>query len=518
MKHLVVCVDGTWNTPGQEENGEPTPTNVYKLYRAVDTRGGAGVVQDTFYHTGVGTEGGPVSKVLDGAFGNSLGEHIQSAYFWLANNYSEDGDKDAIFLFGFSRGAFTVRSLAGMIGAVGLLNLAQFDSYAEKWTAVNEAYNAYRKKQGKLKKFKSDYSGKFFNRGQAVDIRFLGVWDTVGALGIPDDAELLNAIFDRKKRWEFHSTELSSHILTARHAMAMDEIRSSFTVTRWSDAPSHADAKEVWFPGVHSDVGGGYADTALSDVALQWMMEQAEQTGLKFHDVSAQLSPDPLGVIHNSYKGAFAALRSRPRNVPKIDKDDAQFHASVIQRFETPLIKYEPYRPTCSLDVGQSATVDVFAVQHWNYTGIYMNKGEKYEFSAQGEWVDQTDSCDWRGTEKDKKFTKGDVVRFFGSLWGKAENVFNDINKSTDFWGTKRDEYCDWFSMVGVISNDSGAPDPVHNDGSPTPHTYVSLPEHQHGKPLTIKAPGYFYAFANDAWHFYNNNKGSIRLTVTRVR
>ena len=526
MKRLVVCFDGTWNSPSQEDNGIPSPTNVYKISRAIPEKDPTtGTKQLTYYHTGVGTEGGKISKILDGAFGKSLGEHIMSGYHWLAQNYEESPENDEIFLFGFSRGAFTVRSLSGMIGTVGLLNLEQSElNNSEKWEAINKGYTAYRKKGRKLIEFQKEYKDYFFNQGKPVDIKFIGVWDTVGAAGIPDDAELLNAIFDKKHRWEFHNKKLGAHVKHARHAMALDEKRSSFTVTRWIEADDHQDMKEMWFPGVHSDVGGGYADSSLSDIALEWMIKEAEvpKIGLHFDDfIKKQLKPDPEGEMHNSFQGIFSALRSRPRNIPLINTNTASIHESVINRQDARLIKYPEYWPTCSLDLEKkkSTEIDVFAVKRWNYTGIYMNEGEEYIFSADGEWVDRNDVCDWLGTEKDDDFTLGDIGRFFGTAWGKLEQIFEKGNKSTDFWGTKRVEQYDWFSMIGAIANDKGEPDPVKNDGSPTPHTYISLPEFQDTRhPYVVKHPGYFYAFTNDAWHFYNNNKGSIRLTIQRIK
>ena len=532
-KKLIVCFDGTWNTPSQEDNGVPAPTNVYKIYRALADEDN-GVAQEKYYHTGVGTEGGKLSKILDGAFGSSLGEHIESAYYWLADHYKAG---DSIFMFGFSRGAFTVRSLGGML-AGGLLDLSKVDKRTAKhekvdivsklsrkqrsrgrWKAVKAAYAAYRRKGQHLLRFQSDYKGCFFHQADPVPIDFLGVWDTVGAAGIPDDAELLNALFDRKRKWEFHDKSLGKHVKVGRHAMALDEIRASFTVTRWSNLARHADAVEKWFPGVHSDVGGGYEDSGLSDGALEWMISEAKKAGLAFSDVSGQIHPNPLGVIHNSYKGVFQALRSRPRNVPAIIQGNKELHDTVLIRQSANLIKYPDYWPTKRLKKNQSVEIDVFASNRWNKTGIYLKAGETYVFESSGEWIDKKDACDWRGTEKDREFTMGDVVRFGGSLWSKFEKLFDKTNASTDFYGTKRVEEADWFSMIGAIANDKGVADPVNNDGSPTPHEYICLPLYgTKASAFRVKTPGYLYAFPNDAWHFYENNKGSIRLKVKRLK
>ena len=498
-RKLIVCCDGTWNTPKQEDNGVPSPTNVYKLYRAISDI----PEQLTYYHPGIGTEGHAVERILDGAFGSSIGEHIQSAYYWLAENYRQ---ADQIYLFGFSRGAFTVRSLAGMLNSCGLLDFDKLAVQKRRWARVKAAYKAYR--QGDLS----------FWEGKKVAVKFLGVWDTVGALGIPDDAEVLNALFDNKDKWKFHDTALGDHIEIARHAIALDEKRSSFTCTRWSNAGQHKDAKEMWFPGVHSDVGGGYEDSSLSDVALNWMLKEAKEGGLEFKDVGDQIKPNWRGPMHDSYKGVFAVLRSRPRNVPCIEESNTKsLHYSILERQKAQLLNYPEYWPTKRLGIGKSFEIDVYASERWNYTGVYMKQGEKYIFGASGEWVDKSDICDWRGTENDRNYTKGDVVRFAGSLLGKLESLFEGSNRSPDLWMTKRFESADWFSMVGVIANDSGKPRAVGNDGSPSPHSYIELPNHQAGNPVKITSSGYFYAFANDAWHFYKNNKGKIQLKIQRI-
>ncbi|MBW7895199.1 MAG: DUF2235 domain-containing protein [Opitutaceae bacterium] len=509
MKRLILCNDGTWNTPDQEDNGIPSPTNVVKLYHALAERDTKGVRQLKYYHPGVGAAGGIVDSVLGGAMGVGIGNHIRSAYHWIATHYAPG---DEIFIYGFSRGAFTARSLGGLIGR-GLLKLDDVDS-KESWTRVEAAYTAYRER-------KSDWARPgwtFFDQGR-TPIRFIGVWDTVGALGVPDDLEVLN-LFDNKDKWRFHDTALGAHVQTARHAMAIDEVRASFTVTRWSNAAEHPDAVELWFPGVHSDVGGGYATTDLSDGALIWMLDQSKQAGLCFRPgIRTTLKPDPHGVMHNSYKGAFAKLRSRPRAVDTLTPaNKAKFHASALKRQKLSPIAYPAYRPTHSLKkIGDTWEVDVFADIRWNDTGLYLEAGHEYTFAATGEWVDSKDVCDWRGTENDE-FTKADIVRGVSSFLGKFESLVVRLtkNNSTDFLGTKRVEKFRWFTLVGAIANDRGDNAVVPNDGSPSPHEYVDLPAHT-VKPFAVTSPGYLYCFPNDVWSLYGNNHGSVKLTITRV-
>jgi len=511
MKRLIVCFDGTWNNPEQEENGIAAPTNVVKLYNALADTDPGGIEQLKFYHPGVGGEDtGIMDSVLGGALGIGISRHICSAYHWLSNNY-EQGDQ--IYLYGFSRGAFTARSLGGFLSQ-GLLDLGEVPS-DEAWERVETAFkDGYRKQDSTVDDW-AKHDWKFFNSRGKTPIHFIGVWDTVGSLGIPDDLEIIN-LFDSKKKWQFHDTSLGDNVAHARHAMAIDEVRSSFGITRWENAAEHADAVELWFPGVHSDVGGGYAVCDLSNGALKWMMEQSDDKGLCFRDGVAQtIKDDPLGVMHSSYKGIFAKLRSRPRNVAAmISENHHLFHPSALTRQGISPIEHPRYYPTRVLEPGEKVTVDIHADTRWNATGVYLPKGHKFIFSASGKWLDSKDSCDWKGTQNDE-FTAGDIIRATSSFWGKFENLFKKLtkNESTDFLGTKRVENMDWFTMVGTITNDGGSAHAVANDGSATPHQYVELAAHE-TTPLVISNPGYLYCFPNDLWSLYGNNHGSVRLEI----
>lgn len=513
MTNLVICCDGTWNNPQQEDNGIPSPTNVVKLYNALAAKDKNGIEQRKYYHPGLGGENsGLKDAVLDGALGVSIKRHICSAYFWLASNYKPG---DQVFIFGFSRGAFTARSLGGLVG----LGLLDFNQIAEKewWEKTHQHYETY-KTAGKILA-----AHLFLDNKQPLPIRFMGVWDTVGALGIPNDMEFFN-LLDNPAKWRFHDTKLGKHIMVARHAMALDEKRSSFTVTRWTGELEGRDVQEKWFPGVHSDVGGGYADTGLSDIALEWMIKESKDNGLVFRENAlSQLKPNPLGVLHNSFKGIFTKFRSRPRKIEQvIESDTARFDASVFRRQSVSPIEHPAYWPgiKLNLDDSHSATFDVFAREYWSPSYIYMEQGEEYVFSAQGKWQDSKDTCDWHGTE-DGELTTGDIIRFTSSLWGVTERVFKQIsqNRSTDFWGTKRVEKLPWFIAIGCIANNSGDEQEVGHDGSPASHQYFALPNHTtEDTALRVTSPGYFYAFPNDVWSLYANNHGSIRVTIKRVK
>jgi len=518
MKRLIVCCDGTWNNPEQENNGIPAPTNVYRIYNAIAENDGS-TAQLRYYHPGVGGEGkvagegGFLAPLLGGAFGVGTKRHICSAYHWLASHY-EEGDE--IFLYGFSRGAFTARSLGGFL-ARGLPDFRELMP-DERWSRVHKAYDdCYRKKGGVKLKDKVGKNWALRNGGASIPIRFLGVWDTVGALGIPDDLELIN-LLDNKKKWQFHDTSLGGHIKSARHAMAIDEVRSSFTVVRWENTSDHEDVKEVWFPGNHSDVGGGYAETDLSNGALLWMIKESKGAKLKFRpNIVPRIKDDPLGVLHDSFRGFFSKLRSRPRNIPSLTQANKnEIHESVFERQKYSPIEYEPYRPTRILKPGEKVTIDVFAKSRWGRTGVFLEKGQRYKFSAEGEWKDSKDVCDWKGTQNDE-LTKGDVIRAISGFVGKFESMFSRFSKNqmTDLLGTKRSEKHKWFSMIGAVANDGLKPEAVKNDGSPFEHEYVHLPDFE-TKSYGVKKSGYLYCFPNDVWSAYGNNAGSVELTITR--
>jgi uncharacterized protein (DUF2235 family) len=521
MANLIVCSDGTWNTPDDMKNGVPTPTNVWKIHNALADLDATKTAQKKYYHPGVGTDGSWWNKLVGGGTGEGLNRNIKSAYHWLAKTYRR---RDKIYLFGFSRGAYTVRCLGGMIVKCGLLDLSDPAlTPVEAWERVDLAFKCYREKS-KPNSFTADFEKlPFHNRANASDspagttkIHFIGVWDTVGALGIPDDMALLNLI-DNLKDHTFADAELSDSVLNARHAIAIDEQRQSFTPTFWTNTENRNTVKQVWFPGVHSDVGGGYAQVGLSDGALKWMVDEASKLGLRFRPgVGAQLKPDSGGILHDSWSGIFKALKACPRNVPNLEGAAAkiQFHPSALRRFKNPPIQQGAYWRTVNLRVGASKEFDIFASQQWNATGLFLAEGGTYEMSASGEWLDSHIKCGPGGTN-DGKFYVGEVAQMASSALGMAETLFRKAtgNQQADFWWTKRIEDIPWFALVGVVANGSGADE----QGNPKPHTTFKIGD---STKHTVKLgeAGYLYCFANDAWQAYRNNSGSVTLTVKRTK
>lgn len=504
MRNLVVCCDGTWNTPDQTDGDLPAPTNVVRLRNALSEKDAAGGEQLAYYHPGVGSEGNWWQKLKGGSVGDGLDANIQSAYRWLCQNWKAG---DRIFLFGFSRGAYTARSLAGFLCRCGLLDLAGL-SEAEGWKRIGKAFDkGYRGR-------KDDWVGAWPLALSAPQTRvdFLGVWDTVGALGIPDNLAILNLLDDRRK-YAFHDTELGAGVLQARHAVALDERRASFAPTLWTGVENDPRVKQLWFPGVHGDVGGGYSRTGLSDGGLQWMIEEARAEGLVFRPgMVEQVRPDHRGVLHDSCTGVFKLLRTQPRAVPEMAAAQVgrTLHASAFDRHRDPPITQAPYRPVRLLAPGESVELPVYAQQRWNDTGIWLEAGVDYDFSASGQWISSDVPCGPKGM-KDGNFHKGEILHAVGALWGKVEGLFQKAtgNDAADFRGTRRDEKAPWLALVGVVAND-GNPG---KDGTPgQPETFV-IGEKASLRP---KKAGGLHAFANDAWSSYHNNRGSVALVVTR--
>ncbi len=509
MKRIVICCDGTWNTPDELKEGVPVPTNVVRLYNAVAENDKNGTEQHKYYHPGVGTEGSWWDKAVGGGTGKGLDKNIMSAYRELCDYY-EPGDD--IYMFGFSRGAYTVRSLGGLMSHAGLLDPAGLTD-RQIWERIERVFTEGYRKRSEDRRVWDRLGWGFRNAAdQPVPIRFLGVWDTVGALGIPDDMALLNLIVDSLHDYTFHDTKLGDSVRDARHAVALDELRASFQPTLWTTA--REGVKQVWFPGVHSDVGGGYREIGLSDGALKWMVKEAEGCGLVFDEhMVEQIVPNHLDALHDSCKGAFALLATQPRSAPEFvdENKDNLLDKSAIDRHDHGPIFQSPYRPTRDLPSGGSITMDIFAIEPWTETGIWLEKGKQYDFKAEGEWMDGSIKCGPGGTA-DGHFQFAEVAQVAGTLLGKAETLFKRLtgNTAADFRFTKRHEKMPWFCLVGAIANGGG----VDAQGHLQPHEAFQIGDVCSYVPANS---GYLYAYANDAWNCYGNNRGRVTLTVKQI-
>ena len=255
-KRIIYCADGTWDSSSNK-------TNLYTFYKALTTT----AQQLPFYDDGVGAGGNFLTKLIGGAFGTGLWHEIKEGYTAIAHVY-EEGDE--VYLFGFSRGAYTARSLGGMIAAAGLPT-ANFDD-----DLVGLAFNAYRDKEDRAEILAA--LGKYTL--VAAKITMIGVWDTVGSLGIPALIGEVDPVI-----YGFLDTALHPDVLNAYQAMAIDERRREFPATPWTSKPLPGQTiEQVWFAGVHGDVGGGYPETGLSDITLSWMMGKAKALGVEFDD------------------------------------------------------------------------------------------------------------------------------------------------------------------------------------------------------------------------------------------
>ncbi|MCX6251016.1 MAG: DUF2235 domain-containing protein [Bacteroidetes bacterium] len=339
MKRISIFCDGTWNTPDKEEDGKYCQTNVVKMANALRPVSLDGKEQLLYYDTGIGTDGSWLDKVFDGATGTGISEKILQAYRFIINNY-EKGDE--LFFFGFSRGAFTVRSLSGLIRNSGILKVENSDKVARAYAIYRSRRTQYHPREIESTLFRKTYAVE-----ETTRIKFIGVWDTVGALGNP---LFLNGIVSRRN--QFHDTDLSSRVSNAYHALAIDEKRKDFQATLWHQQPDSKDQvlEQVWFSGVHSDVGGGYPEnqTGLSDNALQWMLEKAENLNLNFDKIT--MKPYSMASMHESYKGFYKLQPKHFRPIGQVDLEKGNTNEfidpSVVERFKND----NTYRPKNLVD------------------------------------------------------------------------------------------------------------------------------------------------------------------------
>ncbi|TXS91275.1 DUF2235 domain-containing protein [Parahaliea maris] len=299
-RNLLVSFDGTWNTP--DDNGDidgNTNTNVRLFYEACAATTQQGRTQLKWYDKGVGTRW--YNRLAGGVFGVGLSRNLVQGYTWLVDNY-QDGDD--IFIIGFSRGAYTARSLVGFLRNAGLIKRTS-GGKKQRDELINEAYQLYRARdEGADSPAATRFRAQF---SQMVRVRFLGVWDTVGALGIPVNS------FDwfNRRYYQFHDTELSSIVENAFHALATDEHRENYAATMWDPKEKPRQTVEQrWFVGAHSNVGGGYKTRTLSNLTLRWMADKAGTCGLalKTTDLPKVSRRNYTGKAIDSYEEFLSGL------------------------------------------------------------------------------------------------------------------------------------------------------------------------------------------------------------------
>ena len=345
-KNIIFCADGTWNRP---EPNIGDDSNVLKFYQALDgantqdctpdgseqertvTDANGAIRQIAKYIDGVGTDGCELQKTVAGATGGGLISRIIRGYTFISRNYQAG---DFIYLVGFSRGAYTARALSALIQAKGVMDATKVD-LSNKMVAYQLAAAVWSAHASDLARANTDLLAKFeifmttLNGagGQArapdpsqmagVYIQAVGVWDTVGAMGIPE----FDADHEQIDSFRFADTKICFNVLKGFHAVSLDEQRPNFAPTLWDTDPSKV--TQILFPGAHSDVGGGYPEDGLSDGALKWMIDQMAGAGVLFQD-SIDIAPDPLAPAHKPWAhGVFAAIppvhRKFPAGLPRSD-------------------------------------------------------------------------------------------------------------------------------------------------------------------------------------------------------
>jgi uncharacterized protein (DUF2235 family) len=322
MKRIVIAADGTWNRP-EKDLEKDHPTNVLKIARAVAPFDDDGVPQVVFYDWGIGSYYG---SVKGGTLGDGINKNIGDGYRFLVQNY-EPGDE--LYLFGFSRGAYTVRSLAGFMNNCGILRRRHANRIAK-------AFDLYKDPEVHPADDTSAAFRRRYSVRHEVRVKFVGVWDTVGSLGVP-----IRMLGFMNEKHLFHDRKIGPNIDVARHALSIDELRDDFEPTIWKSRAG-LDLEQVWFAGVHSDVGGGYkpgpGGEVLADVPLEWMIREAEAQGLAFEGHLAQrLRGSATAEKHEEYEGFFKVLGKHVRRITK----STGIHRSVKQRYRAD----RTYRP-----------------------------------------------------------------------------------------------------------------------------------------------------------------------------
>lgn len=529
-KKLVIFCDGTWNSADHTGGN----TNVFRLFQAVKPydRGRPPHPQVVHYTRGVGTR--KQERIRGGGFGFGISENIKDAYAFIVSNY-ERGDE--IFLFGFSRGAYTSRSVAGLIRNMGILK-------RDKMHLVDEAYELYKDRSPEW--HPDSWKSRCFREKhthQYETVKFLGVWDTVGALGAPFGSAVGWIIY-KLFRCGFHDVQLSSIVENAYHALAIDERRWPFRPTLWTLNPEQIKRNEAaaaagtvpryeekWFPGVHSNVGGGYVypSSKLSDCALEWMAKRAGHHGLNLdlNKVSdPDFMPDPMESVGDSQTFCYRVLTllfvklpslfSRRLVFPKENRSlvgdirlngdyvrpidnhgnvadavakypnataySGQISGYAVKKFSAYPRSYWPCNIQFNMkfSVGDAVEIAVDPAKHFQETGLQVAAGEEYAFEAHGEWADASRRCGPEG---------------WSAWWTRPFLRFSRMPDK------------DFFYLCGNVSQSDSVNFAI---GQQTVER--------------MKIDGKLYLFANDIyWLYWNNNAltaeegGPMRVKIRRT-
>ena len=406
----LYAFDGTWNEGEAELEFD---TNVKKFVEAYRGNG-----KTAEYIEGVGTRFGAVGRALGGVFGLGGRTRIEEMYEKLEANWN-GGDQE-IDIIGFSRGAALAVHFANVIDSEGIPGANRND----------------------------------------VQVRFLGLWDVVGSFGIP-----INFVLKFQETDLGYDLQTPDSVLSCFHAMALNERRQAFNVTRQDRGNARHNVEELWFRGVHSDVGGGNGNTALSNISLQWMMENAIEKGLP-------LQPGDIDVHRETDNRVPLS-----ENFDPIENDKRVTYATD---------RYHPTARGVKLEVGESASFTVLAEEQYSWTGVRVDAGEFYAFeiAADQEWKDGDIKCGPDGWESERL------------PWYKEEIV--ELLE----W-RRRCPQANWFELVGSIGDNEENFFRIGKGGRDATYRCV--------------ASGELFAFPNDLRTMYGNNHGAIKVTLTRM-
>jgi hypothetical protein len=343
--NIILLSDGTGNSAAQLHK-----TNVWRVYRSLDLSSDDQLAE---YDDGVGTSSLRPLKLIGGGFGVGLARNVRHLYAFLSRNYRDSGEK--VFAFGFSRGAYTIRMVIGLVRNQGLVDPELPEQPFQR--EVLRRWDAFRRERFRILRRKPSPQParrEVEKQGLVPEFEFVGLWDTVGAYGLPID-ELQHAIDLYIYPFSFSDRHLSSIVKCAYHALSLDDERRTFHPILWdeSDPGERKRIQQVWFPGVHSNVGGGYPKDGLAYVSLEWMVTKANKLGLRFLDADLseiKQQADAHDEIYNSRAGLGGYYRYAPRPVTTLSHDTLngvtidrpKVHESAFARIRRGLVAYGP--------------------------------------------------------------------------------------------------------------------------------------------------------------------------------
>lgn len=329
-KQIIICCDGLWQEGSGRKSEILAETNVEKIYKAISSTDSSGRKQLKLYERGTSRKVNFLSRFFNFIFLDDIEQTIRNIYSFIILNY-EPGDD--LYFFGFSKGAFIARTIIALIRNCGILK-------TNNQQLINDALELYfDRSRGAGPEGKKAISFRNVNSHAMPVIKFAGIWETVGALGIPSSPFSIT----RSGKYKFHDLFLTNLVKFACQALAIDETRSAFKPALWQyNQSSRQVLKQAWFPGTHGDVGGGYADSGLSDISLEWITRNALENGLSIENGFLEnLKPSATATIHDPLVYSDFLFVQVYRKLLSITNAGEFIHSSVMER----VAKSDSYRP-----------------------------------------------------------------------------------------------------------------------------------------------------------------------------